>query len=71
MTECDEIIIVMDAITTKKTNVKATKFASTTSVNCYSKKSKRCYILHTFLLAIILLLIITITCYHYEQKGIN
>ena len=38
MTECDEIIIVMDAITTKKTNVKATKFTSTTSVNCYSKK---------------------------------
>ena len=35
------------------------------------KKVWDCYILHTVLLAIILVLIITITCYHYaKQKSI-
>ena len=34
------------------------------------KKGRECYILHTVLLLIILLLINTIICYHYaKQKG--
>ena len=40
------------------------------------KKVRYCYILHTVLLVIILLLTITITCYHFvkhmlKQKVIN
>ena len=31
-------------------------------------KVRDCYILHTVLLAIILILIITITCYHYAKQ---
>ena len=65
----------MDIVSTKKTNsivIKVTK-------NCHSKKVRHkfyCYILYTFLLAIILPLIITIVCYYYakhrsKQKGID
>ena len=69
-TECDEIIIVMDIVSTNKTNTIATNVPSTSSINCYSNKVRDCYILHTFLLVIILLLIITIICYYYvKQKG--
>ena len=68
MTECDEIIIVMNIVSTKKTI--ATNVMSTASINCHSIKVRDCYILHTALLAVILLLIITI-CYHYaKRKGI-
>ena len=66
VTECDEIITVMDTVSTKKTNV-----TSTVSINCHSVKVKDCYILHTVLIAIILLFVIIIICYHYaKQKGI-
>ena len=42
------------------------------SLNCHSKKVRHCYIFDTVLLAIILLLIITIICYHYaKQKSID
>ena len=69
MTECDEIIIVMNNVSAKKTI--ATTVTSTASANCHSIKVRDCYILYTVLLAIILLLIITIICYHYaKQKGI-
>ena len=55
-------------VSTKKTITIATNVMSTASINCHSKKE--CYILYTVLLAIILLLITTIICYHYaEQKG--
>ena len=55
----------------KKTNAIATNVKSTTSINYHCKKIRDCYILHTVLLAIILLLIITIICYPYaKQKGI-
>ena len=68
--ECDEIILVMDIVSTKKTNTIATNVTSTDSINCHSKKVSGCYVLHTVLLAIILLLIITIICYLYaKQKG--
>ena len=77
MTECDEIINVIDSASTKKTNTIATKMkntiatnvTSTASINCDSIKVKDCYILQTGLLAIILLLVI-IVCYHdAKQKG--
>ena len=34
MTECDEIIIVMDNVSTKKANAIATNAMSTASINC-------------------------------------
>ena len=79
VTKCDEIIIVMDIVSTKKTNTITTKktntiaanVTSTASINFHSKKVRDCYILHTVLLVIILLLIIAIICYHYaKQKDI-
>ena len=74
MTECDNIVIVIDIVSTKKTNTivaKKTSVMSTASVNYHSKKVKDCYIFHTDLLAVILQLMITIMCDHYaKQKGI-
>ena len=64
MIECDEIITNMDIVSTKKTNTIETNVTSTASINCHSKKVRDCYILHTVLLVIILLLIVTIICYH-------
>ena len=60
---CDEVISVMDIISTKKINV-----TSTPSINCHSIKVRDCHILHTVLLAIILLLIIIIFYYHYVKQ---
>ena len=73
MIKCDEIVIVMNTLPTKKTNVTATNVTSTAAINCHCKKVRNCYILHAVFLVIILLLIITvdIICYHYaKQKGI-
>ena len=42
VTECDEIIIVMDNVSTKKTNISATNILSTASINCHSKKVRDC-----------------------------
>ena len=67
--KCDEILIFIDNLSTKKTNTITTNVTNTASINCHVK-SKRFdinNILHTVLLVIILLLIITITCYHYTQ----
>ena len=36
VTECDEIVIVMDIVSTKKTNTIATNLTSTASINCHS-----------------------------------
>ena len=71
----DEIISVMDIVSTKMTNTIATNVTK----NSQSKRVRYeldCYILHTVLLAIMLLFIITITCYHYakhrsKEKGID
>ena len=72
MIECDEIITVMDIVSTKMTNTIATNVTSTASINFHSKKVTDCYILDTVLLVIILLLIINIICYYYaKRKGIN
>ena len=70
---CDEIISVMDIVSTKITNAIVTN----PSINCHSEKVRYkidCYILHTILLVIRLLLIIAIIYYHYakhksKQKG--
>ena len=68
MITCDEIISVMDIISTKMTNTIATNVTK----NCHSKKVRDCYTLHAVLLVMVLLLIFTIICYHYaKQKGIN
>ena len=72
----DEIIDVMDIASIKVTNNIAT---STLSINSDGKNERYkivCYILHTVLLVIILLLIIAIMCYLYakhrsKQKGID
>ena len=70
MTKCDEIIIVMNNVSTKKTT--AANITSTASTNCHSIKVRDCYILHTVSLAIMLLLIIIIVYYHYaKQKKIT
>ena len=56
---------------TEKTNTIATNVLRTASINCHSKKVRDYYILHTVLSVTIILLIITIICYHYvKQEGI-
>ena len=52
--------MVMDNLSTKKINTKATNVTSTASINWHSKTVRECYILLTVLLAIILILIIII-----------
>ena len=69
---CDEIISVMDIVSAKMKNTIATDV----SINSNDKKVRSCYILHTVLLVIILLLIMTAICYHYvkhrsKQKSID
>ena len=68
VTKCDEIVIVMNTLSTKKTNNITTNVTSTASINCHSKKVRDCYILHLVLLATILVLIITIIYYHYAKQ---
>ena len=68
VTKYDEIIIAMDIVSTKKTNIIATNVMSTASVNCHNKKVRDCYILHIVLLVIILLLIIIIICYYHAKQ---
>ena len=61
---------VTSTIRTNITNIIPTNVTSTVSINSDDKKAKykmECYILHTFLLVIILLFIITIICYHYTN----
>ena len=58
VTKCDETVIVMNNLSIKKTNTIVTNVTSTASINCYCKKVRDCYILHTVLLVIMLLLII-------------
>ena len=67
MTECDEIIIVMNNASIKKTNTIAANVTSTASIKCLSKNVRDCYVLHTVSLVVILLLIIII-CYYAKQK---
>ena len=55
---CDEVIFVMDIVSSKMKNTIAT------NVSINSNDKIDCYILHTVLLVIILLLTIAIICYH-------
>ena len=68
---CDEIIILMDIISPKKTNIIATKntYITSTTLTNYSKKVRDCSICHTVLLVMILVLIIFICYYYVKQKG--
>ena len=66
VTKYDEIVTVMDNVSTKKANTIAANVTSTASIICYSKKVRDFYVLHTVLLVIILLLIIII--YYYYTK---
>ena len=62
-------MVVMDNVSTKKTNAVAINVMRTVSINCHSKKYE-IVIFCTVLLAIMLLLIIIIICSHYvKQKG--
>ena len=66
MIACDEVIAVMDIVSTRQRNTIETNITK----SCHSKKIRYeidSYILHTVLLAIILLLIITIICHHYAK----
>ena len=62
VTVCDEVIVVMNIVSTKKTNAIATKVTITASINCRSKKK--------LLVIILLLIVIIICCYYAKQKGI-
>ena len=68
MIECDEIITVMDIVSTKMRKTIAKNIRSTASVNFQSKKVRDFCILHTVLLVAILLLVIIIICYYYAKK---
>ena len=71
VTKCDEIIIVMDNVSIKKTNAIARNVTSTTSINCNSKKIRDCYILPIALLAIILQLMDYYFLSLFKTKGHN
>ena len=60
VTKWDKIVIVMKNLSTKKTNTITTNITTTALINCHSKKVRYCYILHTVLLMIILLLMTVI-----------
>ena len=57
----------MDFVSTKMTNTIATNVTK----NCHIKKVRNCYVLHTVLLMIILLLVNAITCYHYAKTKMH
>ena len=68
VTECDEIIIILDIVSTKKTNTIATNVTNTASINCHSKKVRHHYILHTVVLVIILPLMVIVICYYCSKQ---
>ena len=45
-----------------------TNAMSTSSINYHCKKERDCYTFHTVLLVFILLMIITVICYHYTKQ---
>ena len=69
VTKCDEVVIVMDFASTKKTNTIATNVTSTASINFQSKKLRGCYILHAVLSVIMLLFVSVIIYYYAKHKG--
>ena len=69
VTKCDEVVIVIDFASAKKTNNIVTNVTSTASINFQSKKLRGCYILHTVLSVIMLLFVSVIICYYAKHKG--
>ena len=62
----------MDTVSTKMTNAIARNSGNTASINRNSTKLRDCYILHTVLLPIILILQIIIIRYDYaKQKSVD
>ena len=49
VTECGEIIIVMNNSSTKNTNTITPNVTKTSSINCLSTKVRDCYVLHKVL----------------------
>ena len=74
MIVCDKIISVSvtDIVSTKMTNTTATNVTKIVIVKMFAIFARDCYILHTDLLVIALLLIFTIIWCHYaNQKSID
>ena len=69
MTECDEIVIAMDNLSIKKINIIVTNTLNTTSINCHSKKVRYCYVLHTVLLIMTILLTVASICCYLIKYG--
>ena len=69
MITCDEIIYVMDIVSTNLTNTILTNMANVSASSDVKKVryNMDSYNLHTALLVIILLFIITIICYNYAK----
>ena len=64
---CYDISVIFDIGSTKKKNTIATNV----SINYHSKTERDCYILHTVLSAVVLLLIITFNSYYYIKQKRN
>ena len=67
---CNDVEIFIDSVSIKMTHTAPTNVTSTASINSDNKKVRYemdCYILHSFLLVIILLFIIAIIFYHYAK----
>ena len=63
---------VTNTLSTNLTNTLSTNVTSTVSINSDDKKVRyeiACYILHTFFLENIMLLIIAIICHHYRKNS--
>ena len=50
MTKCDEIIIVLDIVSTKKTTTVATNVPNTASINFPSKKVRLLHFVYSFII---------------------
>ena len=70
MTDCDEVVIVTDIVSTKKANTVATLARSIASINCHIKNVRGYYNLHNLLVIILLLIIVIIYCDYAKQKSI-
>ena len=69
MPKCDGIVVVMNTLSTRKTNTMATNITSTASINCHSKKVRDCYIVLTVLsIKITLLMAVSICCYLIKYR---
>ena len=69
VTKCDEIVIVMNNLSTKKINTITRNVTSTALINWHSKRVRESYILHTVLLIMVTLLIaVSICCYLIKYR---